>query len=60
MLKKLKKIKNIRIIVADILLIMALTIVFITTYDINEHLGLYVLSAEALAVAVMLVRSGKK
>lgn len=60
MLKRIKKIKNIRVIAADIFLIAALTIAFLTTYDINEHLGMYMLSAEALAVAIMLVRSGKK
>lgn len=60
MLKRLIKIRNLRTIIADTLLIAALAIVFATTYEINAHLGLYVLSAELLAAAVMLVRSGKK
>ncbi len=60
MLKKIKKIKNIRLIVADTLLIVALAIAFVVTYDINRHAGLYLLSGEMLAAAVMLVRSGKK
>lgn len=60
MLKKIKKIKNIRLIVADTLLIVALVIAFVVTYDINRHAGLYLLSGEMLAAAVMLVRSGKK
>ena len=60
MLKKIKKIKNLRLIIADALLIAALAIAFAVTYDINRHAGLYLLSAELLAAAVMLVRSGKK
>lgn len=60
MLKKIKKIKNVRLIVADALLIAALTIAFAVTYDINRHAGLYLLSVEILAAAVMLVRSDKK
>ena len=54
MLKKIKKI------IADVILIAALAIAFAVTYDINRHAGLYLLSAELLAAAVMLVRSGKK
>lgn len=60
MLKKIKKIKNLRLIVADALLIAALVIAFAVTYDINRRAGLYLLSGEMLAAAVMLVRSGKK
>lgn len=60
MLKKIKKIKNLRLIVADALLIAALAIAFVVTYDINRHAGLYLLSVEILAAAVMLVRSDKK
>lgn len=60
MLKRIKKIKNLRLIVADTLLIAALVIAFAVTYDINRHAGLYLLSGEMLAAAVMLVRSGKK
>lgn len=60
MLKKIKKIKNLRVIIADAMLIAALAITFAVTYDINPHAGLYLLSAELLAVAVMLVRSDKK
>ena len=60
MLKKIKNIKKLRLIIADALLIAALAIAFAVTYDINRHAGLYLLSAELLAAAVMLVRSGKK
>ena len=60
MLKKIKKIKNLRLIIADVILIAALAIAFAGTYDINRHAGPYLLSAELLAAAVMLVRSGKK
>lgn len=60
MLKKIRKIKNIRLIVADALLIASLLILFAVTYDINRHVGLYLLCLELLAAAVMLVRSGKK
>ena len=60
MLKKIKKIKNLRLIIADVLLIAALAVAFAVTYDINRHAGLYLLSAELLAAAVMLVRSGKR
>lgn len=60
MLKKIKNIKNLRLIIADTLLIAAMAIAFGVTYDINRHAGLYLLSAELLAAAVMLVRSGKK
>lgn len=60
MLKRIKKIKNLRLIVADALLIAALVIAFAVTYDIDRHAGLYLLSGEMLAAAVMLVRSGKK
>ena len=60
MLKKIKNIKNLRLIIADALLIAALAIAFAVTYDINRYAGLYLLSAELLAAAVMLVRSGKK
>lgn len=60
MLKKLKDIRNLRTIIADTLLVAALAIIFTTTYEINAHLGLYVLSVELLAAAVMLVRSGEK
>ena len=60
MLKKIKNIKNLRLIIADALLIAALAIAFAVTYDINRHAGLYLLSAELLAAAVMLVRRGKK
>lgn len=60
MLKKIKNIKNLRLIIADTLLIAAMAIAFSVTYDINRHAGLYLLSAELLAAAVMLVRSGKK
>jgi len=59
-LKRIKKIKNKKMIIADVLLVAALALIFATTYDINRHLGLYILSAEVLAVAIMLVRSGKK
>ena len=60
MLKKIKKIKNLRLIIADVILIAALAIAVAVPYDINRHAGLYLLSAELLAAAVMLVRSGKK
>ncbi len=60
MLKRIKKIKKLRLIVADALLIAALVIAFAVTYDINRHAGLYLLSGEMLTAAVMLVRSGKK
>lgn len=60
MLKKIKKIKNIRLIVADTLLIASLVIAFTVTYDINRHAGLYLLCLELLVAAVMLVRSGRK
>lgn len=60
MLKRIKKIKKLRLIVADALLIAALVIAFVVTYDINRHAGLYLLSGEMLAAAVMLVRSGRK
>lgn len=60
MLKKIRNIKNLRLIIADALLIAALVIAFAVTYDINRHVGLYLLSVELLAVAVMLVGSGKK
>ncbi len=60
MLKRIKKIKNLRLIIADVILIAALAIAFAVTYDINRHAGLYLLSVELLAAAVMLVRSGKK
>ena len=60
MIEKIKKIKKLRIIIADTMLVAALVIVFAVTYDINRHAGLYLLSGEMLAAAVMLVRSGKK
>lgn len=60
MLKKIKKIKNLRLIVADTMLIAALVIAFAVTYDINRYAGLYLLSAELLTAAVLLVRSDKK
>lgn len=60
MFKRIKKNKNLRLIVADALLIAALVIAFAVTYAINRYAGLYLLSAELLAAAVMLVRSGKK
>lgn len=60
MLKKIKNIKNIRLIIADTMLVAALVIAFSVTYDINRHAGLYLLSTELLIAAVMLVRSGKK
>jgi hypothetical protein len=60
MLKKIKKIKNLRLIVADTMLVAALVIAFAVTYDINRHAGLYLLSVELLIAAVLLVRSGKK
>ena len=60
MLKKIKKIKNLRLVIADAILIAALVIAFAVTYDINRHAELYLLSAELLVAAVMLVRSGKK
>lgn len=60
MLKKIKKIRNLRLIVADTMLVVALVIAFAVTYDINRHAGLYLLSVELLIAAVLLVRSGKK
>lgn len=60
MLKKIKNIKNLRLIIADTMLVAALVIAFVVTYDINSHAGLYLLSAELLIVAVLMVRSGKK
>lgn len=60
MLKRIKKIKNLQLIVADTMLVAALVIAFAVTYDINRHVGLYLLSAEMLIAAVLLVRSGKK
>lgn len=60
MLKRIKQIKNKRLIVADALLVAALIIGFAVTYDISKHAGLYLLSGEMLVAAVMLVRSGKK
>ena len=59
MLKRIKQIKNKRLIVADALLVAALVIAFAVTYDISKHAGLYLLSGEMLVAAVMLVRSGK-
>lgn len=58
MLKRIKQIKNKRLIVADALLVAALVIAFAVTYDISKHAGLYLLSGEILVAAVMLVRSG--
>ena len=58
MLKKLKNIKK-KIVIADGLLLAAMAVVFGTTYDINPHIGMYVLAAELAAVAIMIVRSGK-
>lgn len=60
MLKKIKNIKNLRLIIADTMLVVALAIAFAVTYDINRHAGLYLLSVELLVAAVLLVRSGKK
>lgn len=60
MLKKIKKIKNLRLIVADTMLVAALVIAFAVTYDINRRAGLYLLSGELLIAAVLLVRSDKK
>ena len=60
MFKKIKKMKNIRLIIADAILLAAMLIVFGVTYDINAHIGLYLLSVELPVVAVMLVRSDKK
>ena len=57
MLKRIKQIKNKRLIVADALLVAALVIAFAVTYDISKHAGLYLLSGEMLVAAVMLVRS---
>ena len=58
MLKKLKNIKT-KIVIADGILLAAREVVFGTTYDINPHIGMYVLAAELAAVAIMIVRSGK-
>ena len=44
MLKRIKQIKNKRLIVADALLVAALVIAFAVTYDISKHAGLYLLS----------------
>ena len=60
MLKRIKKIKNKKMLFADALLTAAMVIVFMVTYDINQHLGLYILSGELLAAAIMIVRSEKK
>lgn len=60
MLKKIKKIKNLRLLIADALLIAAMFIAFAVTYDISRHAGLYLLSGEMLVAAVMLVRSGRE
>lgn len=43
MLKRIKQIKNKRLIVADALLVAALVIAFAVTYDISKHAGLYLL-----------------
>lgn len=48
MLKRIKQIKNKRLIVADALLVAALVIAFAVTYDISKHAGLYLLSGEML------------
>lgn len=58
MLKKLKNMKK-KIVIADELLLAAMAVVFGTTYDINPHIGMYILAAELAAVAIMIVRSGK-
>lgn len=60
MLKKIKNMKNKKLLIADALLLAAMAIVFAVTYDINQHLGLYLLSGEMLAAAIMIVRSEKK
>ena len=60
MLKRIKQIKNKRLIVADALLVAALVNAFAVTYDISKDAGLYLLSGELRVAAVMLVRSGKK
>lgn len=60
MLKKIKKMKNKRMFVADTLLLAALVIAFAVTYDISRHAGLYLLCIELSVTAVMLVRSDKK
>ena len=52
MLKRIKQIKNKRLIVADALLVAALVIAFAVTYDISKHAGLYLLSGEILVAAV--------
>lgn len=44
MLKRIKQIKNKRLIVADALLVAALVIAFAVTYDISKHAGLYLLT----------------
>ena len=51
MLKRIKQIKNKRLIVADALLVAALVIAFAVTYDISKHAGLYLLSGEILVAA---------
>jgi len=58
MLKKLKNMKK-KIVIADGLLLAAMAVVLGTTYDINPHIGMYILAAELAAVAIMIVRSGK-
>lgn len=59
MLKRIKQIKNKRLIVADALLVAALVIAFAVTYDISKHAGLYLLSGEML-VQVMYICSPRK
>ena len=58
MLKKLKNMKK-KIATAARLFSPAMAVVFLTSYDINPHIGMYVLAAELAAVAIMIVRSGK-
>lgn len=60
MFKKIKKMKNLRLKIADTILLAAMVLVFGVTYDINAHVGLYLLSGELAAVAIMIVRGGKK
>ncbi len=58
MLKKIKKIKK-KVAIADVLLVGAMVVAFATTYDIEPHIGMYVLAVELAVAAIMLVRSRK-
>lgn len=62
MIKKWKNAwKNVKkkAVIADGLLVAAMMLIFGTTYDIEPHIGLYVLAFELVAAAIMIARSRK-